>query len=952
MKRKTLLKVVPLLGMAGIFIVGCDSSTPGVGLPDSAAVDTSAPRPDQALPRDSGPADAGADVVVDAFCAPTITGCVAGNCGTISDPCSGETFQCGACEAGKVCSVETHSCIEPLLTCEDLGAECGVIKNSCGTRLGCGSCGDGLECDPDSNSCVPCNSAVSCEDMGFECGQAWLGCGDPADEKNKVDCGSCPTGKVCNASFNVCEDSCTPPGDKAKFCADAKARGAECGVMSNGCGGLIDCGGCPTGKQCGIYGVANRCEALDRPDECRALGYECGSFNSVCGGKVDCGSCATGTVCNDNHLCGPPCEPKTCAAFAAKGKACGTFDDGCKGKAVCACPTKGDVCLDATNSCCTPAACEAGKCGTVKDPCGGKDLSCGCGKNEYCDTASGTCKGTTDCTALGKGGATDGASCSDFPLYDAGGGAKVACPCTGGFSCINDGTAAAPKEGSCCRDTTSCDAARCNYRVTNKCTGLVQDCGCSATQYCDSNDRCQPLKNCAALGKGLTAGGPCNDNPFYDPGNGTKMACQCIDGMICLGDSPSAEGNCCADTAVCQPMRCNQVQNTCTLDWRTCPCPANHFCDGSGDCKPYMTCDDYKADRQPGSPCTNNASTNFPRYPGDPVGNNCPCLSGDRCVDGSDVAVARGAVGTCLDLKACADYTTRRTGQPCSAGGNPAWPTGEKRANGSSIDLTCTCTGGNGDCVYTAPDPDELAAGSEQGVCTMPKVCTDYTTSRIGQPCGAFSVGYNNADGSPRNITCDCSTSGGYTNIACLNGSCACTPRNCNNNSGTLDCRLDGQSNNCGGTLTCKCPSGTCSAATGNCCENFTCSNLPAGYAAGACGTIQNSCAGTNFTCGCTGGKQCNNTSHTCCDVYSCAALPPGAAKGSTTGKIGEPCGSFANSCLGTNFSCSCDTGGGKTNNKCVAASCVCTKTPQSQACAGQTGLVADGCGGQWTCGG
>jgi hypothetical protein len=94
-------------------------------------------------------------------------------CGPVHDPCTGQNFECGACATGMACDRDTHACIAPKLTCADLGAECGKIRNTCGERLDCGDCTDGQECDPDTNKCAACSNPT-CKDLGFECGVARL----------------------------------------------------------------------------------------------------------------------------------------------------------------------------------------------------------------------------------------------------------------------------------------------------------------------------------------------------------------------------------------------------------------------------------------------------------------------------------------------------------------------------------------------------------------------------------------------------------------------------------------------------------------------------------------------------------------------------------------------------------------------------------------------------------
>ena len=192
------------------------------------------------------------------------------HCGPVHDPCTGDNFDCGACATGMACDRDTHTCATPKLTCQELGAECGKIRNTCGERLDCGDCLAGQECDPDTNKCTACSNPT-CKDLGFECGAAWLGCGSHLQSTN---CGDCAAGSVCNPSYNRCEPAppvaggtCIPKSTK-DLCA---AQSAECGYISNGCGDTVKCGDCALGLSCGTNGIANRCGPPE-PGNCRCSG--------------------------------------------------------------------------------------------------------------------------------------------------------------------------------------------------------------------------------------------------------------------------------------------------------------------------------------------------------------------------------------------------------------------------------------------------------------------------------------------------------------------------------------------------------------------------------------------------------------------------------------------------------------------------------------------------------
>lgn len=73
----------------------------------------------------------------------------------------------------------------------------------------------------------------------------------------------------------------------------------ECGVHYNGCGEIIDCGGCSGNKTCYKSG----CCAVTKT--CDSEGYECGIHDDGCGGKFNCGSCEHNRGCSNDGMCLP-----------------------------------------------------------------------------------------------------------------------------------------------------------------------------------------------------------------------------------------------------------------------------------------------------------------------------------------------------------------------------------------------------------------------------------------------------------------------------------------------------------------------------------------------------------------------------------------------------------------------------------------------------------------------
>jgi hypothetical protein len=80
---------------------------------------------------------------------------------------------------------------------------------------------------------------------------------------DNANCGSC--GNACTGGGTCVDGTCS--GCIFILCEDV---GAECGTISNGCGGTVNCGGCPSGSHC----VANFCESNDPCFVAKELGIK------------------------------------------------------------------------------------------------------------------------------------------------------------------------------------------------------------------------------------------------------------------------------------------------------------------------------------------------------------------------------------------------------------------------------------------------------------------------------------------------------------------------------------------------------------------------------------------------------------------------------------------------------------------------------------------------------
>jgi hypothetical protein len=238
------------------------------------------------------------------------------------DEGGGLHFGTGAADAGMPCPA----------TCDELRANCGVVTDTrCGGTISCGQCDGGV-----------CGAVMP---------------------------------NVCAIGMALAPDGglCTP-----KTCADV---GANCGAVSNGCGGLLQCGTCDAGASCGIGDAANVC-AVGVPDaacpaqSCAQQGIFCGMAGDGCGNAIDCGPCASPNTCGgggQGGLCGAPvCKRIDCAA---QGISCGPAGDGCGGP------------LDCGNTCSLPQTCGGGT----------RPGQCGC---------QGVCALVPICTAPEGGSAT------------------------------------------------------------------------------------------------------------------------------------------------------------------------------------------------------------------------------------------------------------------------------------------------------------------------------------------------------------------------------------------------------------------------------------------------------------------------------------------------------------------------------------------------------------------
>ncbi|MBI5545511.1 MAG: hypothetical protein HY901_16625 [Deltaproteobacteria bacterium] len=854
-----------------------------------------------------------------------------GQCGPIRDFCSGLVMQCGGCSGGLVCNLDTHVCVQPARNCQELGAECGRARNSCGERLGCGTCDDpALECDRNTNQCVACSNPT-CADLGYECGDAWLGCGPYS---NVTHCGDCPNGSVCNPAFFVCEEACTPSADE-ELCG---AVGAECGHISNGCGGLASCGTCPEPERCAARDVENRCDLPEIPNECVAANRQCGTLASACGTQLECGTCTDPEhICWPDGHCAPPCVPYRCDQAPYAG-ACG---------------------IGLTDGCPMPD----GTVVTIDCPCSG-GLVC----SSTVVGQPGDCVVPAGCSQHGaSGGAGDKCSNGESQEFPVGDGTFLTCPCTGDGLCMKDGHEVAGAEtGTCCVNTIACPANACDTVVQNACTGEDIPCSCTTPgTHCNTQSKqCEGDHDCATYSANGTSGDPCSNAPATAfPKNDTEnLTCSCSSGncydsggAVASGDETGA---CCIPGA-CPPNTCVAVHDACTGTDLVCSCDSGNYCKANV-CSGYASCGSYGANGTAGNPCSIGPIPDFPRGDGTNLG--CPCGNGGRCNDPGTYDLAMGIKGeccfntvacgplecnrsktnactgasilcactqagyhcnnstfTCEQDNGCSAFTNGTAGSRCSNGPNPGFFSG-------SGNLTCPCSQAGALCysVVTPPAvPAVLPAGSTaEGRCCVPDTCPANSCALITNRCTGQSIECTCAAGTHCNgsgtclpdLVCGDYSANGVQESNCSNGpsfsngatpptlfACPCTGPGlvCSNGAatvpssgcGTVSSTVCNNTADCTGGMVCvnkrcanPCLAGTCCQNTATCGANPNrrCNNQ----------AITNTCTGAVLNCTCDSGYYCDAPVDGFCRPYvTCAQQVPPAG-----GAVdGAPCSTNAN---------------------------------------------------------
>jgi len=328
------------------------------------------------------------------------------------------------------------------------------------------------------------------------------------------------------------------PGCGLNTCAK---MGATCGPIGDGCGGILDCGKCPTPQTCGGGGTPFQCggTAACVPLKCGQLGLSCGPAGDGCGGMLDCGSCPMGQTCggagvngqcgimntSTADLAGGLCMPKGCGAAN-----CGQVGDGCGKLVTCGplgggCPS-GQTCGGGG----VPFQCGAPAC--VPKTCAQLGISCG-PAGDGCGGLAKDAMGNPNCGSCATG------SC---------GGGGVAGQC-GSAACV-------PK--TCQQLGATCGQASdgCGGIAVNTATGMM-NCGTCTTGSCGAGgvaNQCgMPAcmaKTCAQQGYTCGQGGDgCGGIALN--GAGMPNCGTCASGTVCGALQPNQCGNNVTGTSQC-----------------------------------------------------------------------------------------------------------------------------------------------------------------------------------------------------------------------------------------------------------------------------------------------------------------------------------------------------------------------------------------------------------------
>ncbi len=436
-------------------------------------------------------------------------------------------------------------------------------------------CGDsttdgGEQCDNGAN-----NGIVNCSYGQTSCTVCTAACTSTAGRTHYCGDGVRDTAALTGFGNEACDD-----GDNDnETMSDCGGYNTSCLFCNSGCTGTISF----TGPHCGD----NMCNGPENNMTCP------GDCDSVCGNNIreNNEQCDNDTAPADGgDGCSSSCTVEygyTCTGAEGVGSTCMTTCGDGKKAASEACD---DGNLNNNDGCSNMCAIEGGwSCNHPQasfSVCT-RDMNCGdgfIGTGEVCDYGSGNnngvdcpngsppgyglnnaCVACMSCTMFVvsadycgdssingseqcESGMLNGATCSSVPPFDDGTLACNASTCTFNTSSCTDCGNNIRETGEACDDGDG-GGDGCNGSCTVEsgffCTGNV---GMPST--------CQAFATCSMLTGGSgDIGDACNDNAFYDRGDGVDIACPCstaggLTNNMCTGDTPSMAGTC-ACTPTC-----------------------------------------------------------------------------------------------------------------------------------------------------------------------------------------------------------------------------------------------------------------------------------------------------------------------------------------------------------------------------------------------------------------
>ena len=385
------------------------------------------------------------------------------------------------CPTGQTCSSGVCQTTCTPKTCASLKYACGSASDGCGKTLNCGTCASGKICN--ANKCVVCvpNTVSGCKVCKSD-GSAWV------DTDSKCASGQKCQNGVCVA---ICTPTCTTSG--AKQCSGTASY--QICALSGGCLKWGAATACPTGQTCSGTGV---CKTRCTPKTCSSLGYTCGTASDGCGKTLNCGTCASGKVCVSGKCL--ICTPNSVS--------------GCK-----VCKSDGSAWVDTDSKCASGQKCQNGVCVAkyectpyqingcaycAADGSGWLDDNSKCDNGKKCSFGKCVTSCTNECTTSGaKQCSGNGVQTCTMPSDCLKWSSAVACPT--GQTCSGAGVCAV----SCASDSNStfclhlgknCGSITAN---DNCGTSRTVNCGTCASGYTCTANKCTLLctpKTCVTLG--------------------------------------------------------------------------------------------------------------------------------------------------------------------------------------------------------------------------------------------------------------------------------------------------------------------------------------------------------------------------------------------------------------------------------------------------------------------